>query len=160
MPKKIFWNHWIWLAVGVVMLDQLSKYWAATHLAEGQGITLLPVLSLSLAFNPGAGFSFFSNGHAWQIYGLMLLSLLASLVLLVWLLRTPVYRSWYSAALALLLGGAVGNLIDRLRFHFVVDFISIHCRDWYFPTFNVADMSVTFGAILLFGLLMFQDQKR
>jgi signal peptidase II len=160
VPRKVFFNAWFWLSVLIVFLDQLSKYWAVHALADGHVVRCLPVLSLQLAFNPGAGFSLLGDGHFWQVYGLMGLSVLASLILLVWLLRTPSYDRLYSVALACLLGGAVGNGIDRVFWHVVVDFISVHYRSWYFPTFNVADMAVTLGAILFVWMVLFSSSRR
>jgi signal peptidase II len=141
-----------WLAVSalVIALDQWTKHIVLTEL---EPLVRHPVidglLSWTLAFNTGAAFSFLANGDGWQRWMFSGLAVIVSVVLLVWLRRTP-RSDWRNAApLALIIGGALGNLIDRVRFGRVTDFIEAYWQDWSFPAFNVADSSICIGAVLL-----------
>jgi len=143
---------WLWygLALLVVVLDQLSKHFATALLEYNSPIAVLPVFEWRLLHNPGAAWSFLSDAGGWQRWFFIALSSIVSIVIAVWIARLPRVQWLLSAALAMILGGAVGNVIDRARFGYVVDFISVH---WfgqaYFPAFNVADAGITVGAGLL-----------
>ncbi len=140
---------WFALALVVVLLDQWSKALVLEHLDYAQPVVLLPVLNLTLQYNEGAAFSFLSDAGGWQRWFFSAVALVASLVIAVWLTRLRPADRLLAASLSLILGGALGNLWDRLQFGHVVDFISVHYQDWYFPTFNVADSAVTVGAVLM-----------
>lgn len=146
---------WLGLAVAIILLDGLTK-WAVSHaLTYSTPLPVLPSLNFTLLHNPGAAFSFLAGAGGWQRW---LFSILAIGVsgYLVMLLRdpAPVART-YRAGLSLILGGAVGNLIDRVRFGYVVDFIQVFYRDWYFPAFNIADSAITIGAgLVILGSLL------
>lgn len=147
---------WLLVSVLVVALDQLSKLWAQSALQPpGVPHPVIPgFLSWTLAFNRGSAFSFLAQSGGWQRWFFVLLALVISGALVVWLARTA-RREWRTALpLGLVIGGAVGNLIDRLHAAQVTDFIQVYYRDWYYPTFNVADCGITVGAVLLilFGL--------
>ena len=120
------------------------------RLQEGVPIPVVPgFLNWMLAFNTGAAFSFLADAGGWQRWGFSVLAAFISVVLTVWLARTP-RRDWLTALpLSLVIGGAIGNLIDRLRFGHVVDFIQVYHGDWTFPAFNVADSAISVGAVLL-----------
>lgn len=141
---------WLWLSAVLVVIDQWTKHVVLTHLQEGAPIPAIPgFLNWSLAFNSGAAFSFLADAGGWQRWGFGVLAVVISLVLAAWLARTP-RRDWLTALpLALVIGGAIGNLIDRLRYGHVVDFIQVYRGDWAFPTFNVADSAISVGAVLL-----------
>jgi signal peptidase II len=142
--------RWLPLAVLVILLDQVSKHWIERSFALYQSFVLLPVLSLTRLHNPGAAFSFLADGDGWQRWFFTVLSLAVSIGILIWLRRLDArVQPWLTAGLSLVLGGALGNAIDRLRFGFVVDFINAHWEDAYFPAFNVADSAITIGAALL-----------
>ncbi|MDW2980928.1 MAG: signal peptidase II [Rhodanobacter sp.] len=147
---------WLWLSSAVIVLDQLSKWWAL-HALQPAGVPhpVIPgFLSWTLAFNTGAAFSFLADGAGWQRWFFVLLALIIGAVLVAWLARTP-RRDWRTALpLALIVGGAVGNLIDRLHAAQVTDFIHVHFRQWSYPVFNLADCGITVGAVMLiaFGL--------
>ena len=145
---------WLWLSSLVVALDQITKHIVLKQIAYGHTITVLPFLNWTLRFNTGAAFSFLGDKPGWQIYLLASVSVIVSTILLVWLSRL-LYSDWVSAIpVSLLLGGALGNLVDRLRLGYVVDFIDFHLGSWHFATFNVADIAVTLGAAgLIFGLI-------
>lgn len=143
---------WLWygLALVVIVLDQLTKYIATATLEYSSPIPVLPVLDWTLLHNPGAAWSFLSDAGGWQRWFFIALSSIVSVVIAVWIARLPRVQWLLAAALSLILGGAIGNLIDRVRFGYVVDFISVH---WFggahFPAFNVADAGITVGAGLL-----------
>lgn len=137
---------WIALLVGVA--DQASKFLALQHLRQGE-IVLAPFLNLSLAFNTGAAFSFLANAGGWQNLFFVLVAFVVSVVILFMIRRLGASDTQVAVALMLVLGGALGNVIDRLRFGYVVDFIDLHYAGWHWPTFNVADSAITIGAILL-----------
>lgn len=141
--------YWLLLVVVLIVVDQLSKYLADSQLVYGQPNALLPVLDITLHYNPGAAFSFLSDAGGWQRWFFTAIAVLVSGYLLVWLMRLTPSQRLLSAALSLVLSGAIGNLVDRLLHGHVIDFISVHWGSAYFPTFNIADSAITVGAILL-----------
>ncbi|XOV90353.1 MAG: signal peptidase II [Pseudomonadota bacterium] len=150
------------LVAGIVVLDQASKYYMSSILALCQPgrcetIEILPVFQLMLLHNPGAAFSFLADAGGWQRWLLLLISLVVSLIIGVWLHRAQQDRL-LALALAFILGGALGNLVDRALHGYVVDFLLVHYQDWYFPAFNLADSAITLGAALLI-LEMFVGKK-
>jgi signal peptidase II len=140
---------WLGISILVVALDQWTKALALAHLDYGHPVRLLPVFNLTLQYNTGAAFSFLSDAGGWQRWFFSTVALLASLVICIWLTRLHRGETMLAISLSLILGGAVGNLWDRLTLGYVVDFISVHYQQWYFPTFNVADSAVTVGAGLM-----------
>ncbi|HET6805373.1 MAG TPA: signal peptidase II [Frateuria sp.] len=142
---------WLLLSLLVIGLDQLTKLWAL-HALQPAGMphAVIPgVLNWTLAFNTGAAFSFLAQSDGWQRWFFVGLALLISGALVVWLARTP-RRDWRTALpLALIVGGALGNLVDRLHAAQVTDFIQVYYRQWSYPVFNVADCGITVGAVLL-----------
>jgi signal peptidase II len=145
---------WLWLSAVVIVLDQLSKWLAETRLTLHEPLALLPSLNLTLMYNTGAAFSFLSDAGGWQRWLFTGLAVIVSVGLVIWLARLPSQQSWVAAALALILGGALGNVIDRIRLGHVIDFIQVYYSEWYFPAFNAADSAITLGvAILLFDAL-------
>lgn len=137
------------LALLVLLLDQLTKVWAEAALGYGQPVALLPFLDLTLVYNLGAAFSFLADAGGWQRPFFIVLSSVVSLVLAVWIWRLPPGARLLGSALALVLGGAVGNLVDRLAYGHVIDFIDLHAGGWHWPAFNVADSAITCGVLLL-----------
>lgn len=139
---------WFVLASIIVALDQVSKSWVMNQLMPGEVRTYTSYFNLVLVGNPGAAFSFLANAGGWQRWFFTLLSIAVSIVISVMLIRRPHYTlmNW---SLCLLLGGAIGNLIDRLRFGVVIDFIDLHLGNWHWPAFNVADSAITLGVTLL-----------
>lgn len=145
---------WYGLALLVVAIDHLTKWLATARLAYGDPVEILPVFNLMLVHNTGAAFSFLADAGGWQRWLFAVLAIGVSVFIAVWLARLR-NAPLLSAALAFVLGGAVGNLVDRLWQGYVVDFISLHYQDWYFPAFNIADMAITLGAaLLLLDMLM------
>jgi len=147
---------WLLLSAAVIALDQLSKWWALSALQPaGVPHPVIPgLLNWTLAFNTGAAFSFLADSAGWQRWFFVVLAVAISGALVVWLARTA-RRDWRNAIpLALIIGGALGNLIDRLHAARVTDFIHVYFRQWNYPVFNLADCAITVGAVMLvaFGL--------
>ncbi|MEH6576683.1 MAG: signal peptidase II [Amphritea sp.] len=140
---------WLWLVVLVVVLDLATKYLANTSLPYGIPHPQLPVFDLTLLYNKGAAFSFLADAGGWQRWFFAVVAFVVSGVLLVWMYRTPKSQRWLGCSLALVLGGALGNLYDRVVQGYVIDFISVHYNNYYFPAFNLADTAITIGAIML-----------
>lgn len=140
---------WLWLTTVVIGLDQLTKHLATAFLKGNSPIEVLPVFNLTWAQNFGAAFSIFANAGGWQRWFFIFLTSFVSLVLVVWIKKLKAHETWLAIALALVLGGALGNLYDRVMLGYVVDFISVHYQHHYFPVFNLADSAITIGAVML-----------
>ncbi|MFI8744909.1 signal peptidase II [Pseudomonas sp. NPDC077186] len=151
---------WLWLTLAVFVVDQLSKHYFEGSLSLYQQIVVIPdYFSWTLAYNTGAAFSFLADAAGWQRWFFAAIAVVVSGVLVVWLKRLKPEETWLAIALALVLGGALGNLYDRVVLGHVVDFILVHWQNrWYFPAFNLADSAITVGAILL-ALDMFKSNK-
>jgi len=152
---------WLLLSFFVVMADQVSKTYIARHFLEFEFIRILPVLDITRMHNVGAAFSFLADASGWQRWVFIGLAACVSIGITVWLLRLPNgSRTLLAGGLALVLGGAIGNVIDRIRLGHVIDFIHFHWDRAYFPAFNVADSAITVGAAcLLLDALMERKQK-
>ena len=141
--------RWLLLSAAVIAVDQFTKFLAATHLTLFRPMPLLPGLNLTLMHNTGASFSFLSGAGGWQRWLLISLSTVVSVGIVVWMTRLPARRYLLACALALILGGAAGNLWDRVSLGYVIDFIDVYYRHWHWPAFNVADSAISVGAVLL-----------
>ncbi len=141
-------ERWLGISLGVIVLDQLTKLSIVGLLDHGQGIVVTPFFNLVSARNTGAAFSFLAGAGGWQRYFFIVLALAAS-AFIVYLLRRHAAEKRFSLGLALILGGAVGNLIDRVRLGYVIDFLDFHYAGWHYPAFNVADSAITVGAALV-----------
>jgi signal peptidase II len=150
-------NGWGWLAFSavVVVLDQLSKQWVSQSLAFGEMVPVMPSFNLVLAHNAGAAFSFLAGAGGWQRIFFSVIAVIAAVVI-IHLLRKHHGEKVFSLALALILGGALGNLIDRILLGHVVDFLDFYVKSYHWPAFNVADMAITGGA----GLLIWDSFKK
>ena len=140
---------WLVLSLVVLLLDQLTKFWVTQHLAPGEVFAVLPFFNLSLSFNAGAAFSFLAEAGGWQLIFFSVISISAIVALSIWLLKLPQSAATQATALALIIGGAAGNLVDRLRFGYVTDFLDFYYQHWHFATFNVADSAICVGATVL-----------
>lgn len=141
--------RWLWCSFAVVVADQSTKLAAVAFLDSASSVELVPTLDLVLAYNTGAAFSFLSTAGGWQRWLFIGLAVAICGFILHWLRDLPRHARWYPLALSLILGGAVGNVIDRVRIGAVVDFIDFHVGDWHWPAFNVADSAICIGAALL-----------
>lgn len=142
---------WLWLAVLVFVLDMATKQWAEAVLIYAQPVPVMPMLNFTLLYNPGAAFSFLADQGGWQRWFFIAISIGVSVALVVWLSKLPRQAVLLPMALSLVLGGALGNLFDRIVFGHVIDFISVYIGwiDYYFPAFNLADSAITLGAGLM-----------
>lgn len=141
-------GRWFAMAALIVAADQLSKWAVLAHFAPGERRALSEFFSIVLVFNKGAAFSFLADAPGWQTPVLVTFAFVAAAMVSVLIVRSPNRRA-LCAGLALILGGALGNVIDRLRFGSVVDFLDLHALGWHWPAFNVADSAITVGAVLL-----------
>lgn len=148
--KCVYKNlYWLLATALVVVLDQWSKIAISTHFQLGESLNLLPFFDLVLAHNPGAAFSFLSDAGGWQRWFFTAVASVMSVLLLIWLTRLKPNETLLAFALAFILGGAIGNLLDRVQFGYVVDFLHFYYQHWSFPAFNLADSAITLGAILV-----------
>jgi len=136
---------WLWLSVLALVLDQGSKLLVDNSMQLFQSIPLMPYFNLTYVRNTGAAFSFLSDAGGWQRWFFAGLALLMSIVIAVWLSRLKQHETLMAAALALVLGGAVGNLIDRLAYGYVIDFLDVYVNSWHWPAFNIADSAIVLG---------------
>ncbi len=139
---------WLGIALVVVVLDQLTKTLIVARFALGDSVTVAPFLNIVRAHNTGAAFSFLAGASGWQRWFFVGLGAVAA-AFIVWMLARHSGQRLFAWALSLILGGAVGNVIDRLLHGHVVDFVQVHYAGWYFPSFNVADSAITIGAVCL-----------
>ena len=140
--------RWLGLAALVIILDQISKLWISNHFAYGETRAVFVFFNLVLAHNAGAAFSFLSDAGGWQRWFFTAIAVIAA-VWITWLLRKHQLEKLFCFALALILGGALGNLIDRIAYGYVVDFLDFYWGAYHFPAFNLADSAITCGAALL-----------
>ncbi|MDI1351559.1 MAG: signal peptidase II [bacterium] len=150
--------YWLLLSIAIILCDQLSKYWVGIYLTPYKPMPILPMLNITLAYNTGAAFSFLSGAGDWHRWFFTAFSFVVSTILVIWLWRTPSQARLQSAGISLILGGAVGNLIDRGLQGYVVDFIDVFYKYHHFATFNIADSAICIGAaILVLDLIIHRD---
>lgn len=147
------------LAALIIIADQVTKFLAQTWLAAYQPVPLAALLNLTLSYNRGAAFSFLSDQGGWQRWLFIAVAIGVCLFLLHWLAQLQRRERWLAVALGLILGGALGNVIDRLRYGHVVDFIDVHYGRWHWPAFNIADSAITLGLIGLLLQLWFERRR-
>ncbi|MFA5598950.1 MAG: signal peptidase II [Pusillimonas sp.] len=146
--SRLGFAGWLLGAALIIVADQITKIWFDTHLAYGERWPMLPFFDFTLLYNPGAAFSFLAEGQGWQRWLFSAIALVAAALILHLLWKSPGQRLFCTALMAIL-GGALGNLIDRLQHGHVIDFLLFYWQQWHFPAFNIADIAITCGAILL-----------
>jgi signal peptidase II len=151
MVKKFFQSglQWLWISVLVIMLDRITKLTILKKIAQDEILRITPFFNLTCAYNKGAAFSFLSAAPGWQVWMFGLVAVIISIILLVWLKRISYREKWLSVALCLIVGGALGNLWDRLSYGQVVDFLQFHLGNLYYPVFNLADSCICVGTFML-----------
>ncbi len=167
-PPPAHWraSGWrlLWLAALILVADQITKMWVHGSFVEGERVTVLPILDITLHYNPGAAWSFLADAGGWQRWLFTGLALAVSVGISIWLRRlTMATHALLVFGLTLILGGAVGNAIDRMLHGEVIDFVSVHWfRQAYFPTFNVADAAISIGAacVLLDAWFEWRAERR
>lgn len=149
LPNKPGNFRWLWISALIILFDQIAKYYANQHLAMNEPYDLLPFFSLTLSHNRGAAFGFLNQANGWQQWLFGSLAVFISVIIIVWLLRLPRQKRLLPIALTLILGGALGNLYDRVVHGYVIDFIHLHYQQWHWPVFNIADSAICVGAFLI-----------
>jgi signal peptidase II len=147
---------WFLLSVVVILLDQASKHWALHTLVPYQPHGIFPMVNFTLAYNTGAAFSFLSGAGDWHRWFFTGFSTLMSVILIVWIFRSPPRSRLLPLALSLVLGGALGNLADRFLHQHVIDFIDLYYAHYHWPAFNLADSAICVGAVLLFIDMLYE----
>ncbi|UVK77817.1 MAG: lipoprotein signal peptidase [Sodalis sp. Fse] len=141
--------RWLWLTMVVLSLDLSSKQWVTTHCLLGESVPIIPFINFFYAHNPGAAFSFLGDKVGWQRWAFALIAIVISLVLLVMMYYSSYRARLSNAAYAMIIGGALGNLFDRIVHCVVIDFIDFYIGNWHWPIFNVADSAICIGAALI-----------
>ena len=161
MLNKVPAQAWRWygLAFLVIVLDQISKHWVEAVLTYNEPVVFTSFFNFTLRYNPGAAFSFLSDAGGWQRWFFTAVAIVVSAVLVVWIARIAATKKLEAFGLTMILGGAIGNVYDRVVLGHVVDFIVVHYQDYYWPAFNLADSAITLGAILLIADMIFTKEK-
>jgi signal peptidase II len=140
---------WLNLSALVIIFDQLSKWWMSSWLDLYETVAVVPYFNLTLAHNYGAAFSFLASAGGWQRWFFTILAIVVSIVLTVWMKRLKANAKLEAISLALILGGAIGNVIDRVAHGYVIDFLDVYVGSYHWPAFNIADSAICVGAVLL-----------
>ncbi|MCD6048016.1 MAG: lipoprotein signal peptidase [Gammaproteobacteria bacterium] len=149
--------NWLIISAFVIILDQWTKLLIVAHIQLGEVLPVVPhYFNLTLAYNTGAAFSFLAGMPGWQRWFFLAIALIVVIALVRWLMRLPPKNKWLATALSLIIGGALGNVIDRVRLSHVIDFIELYYKSFYWPAFNVADSAVVAGAIMLCIYYLFE----
>ncbi|MBV8803176.1 MAG: lipoprotein signal peptidase [Gammaproteobacteria bacterium] len=141
--------RWLWLTVITLLLDRATKYLAQKYLLAYYALPIIPGFNLTLSFNKGAAFSFLNSASGWQVEFFGCIAAVVSIVLIISLARLSSRERLVCAALSLIIGGALGNLWDRISYSYVIDFIQLYISNYYWPTFNIADSAICLGALIL-----------
>ncbi|QGT79509.1 lipoprotein signal peptidase [Guyparkeria halophila] len=141
--------RWLWLSFGVLVVDQLTKWAALAGLEYARPVEILPFFDFTLLYNTGAAFSFLAEHDGWQRWFFVFLAVVITAVLLGWLAFVAIRDRRIQAGITLVIGGAVGNVIDRVLYGHVVDFLDFHVAGWHWPAFNIADAAITIGVALI-----------
>ena len=147
------------LSLVFVVLDQVTKLWIINSLNLYQDINVLPIFDITHVRNYGAAFSFLSDAGGWQRYFFTAIAVVVSVLLTYWMYQTPTKQKLLLTSYALILGGAIGNVMDRINYGYVVDFIHFYYQNWHFPAFNVADIAISIGAFLLILDAIFEHKR-
>lgn len=153
--------RWLWLSALIIAIDQVTKYAMVRYGIYGGDLYDSAYLNMIVSYNAGAAFAFLDRPGEWPVYFFAAFSFLVSSVLILWLYRlsrrTAPYSTLCSIGLALIIGGAIGNLIDRVHLRYVIDFIDFHIHTWHFATFNMADAAISVGAcvLLIHGIITY-----
>ena len=140
---------WLWLSLVLFAGDQASKLWVVANFDLYESKALLPSLNFTYVHNTGAAFSFLSSAGGWQRWFFVGIALVASITLTIWLSRLKSSERWMAVTLSLILGGAIGNLFDRISYGYVIDFIDVYYQAWHWPVFNIADCAISIGVVMM-----------
>ena len=150
---------WLWVTIIVLAIDRITKYLALEYLPPYSPVPIFPHFNLTLAYNTGAAFSFLGKASGWQIWFFGAIALIVSIGILCWLYKLSSKNRWLSIALTLVVGGALGNLLDRFLYAHVIDFLEFYAGNWYWPAFNIADSAICVGAFMLLIDAIFFKKK-
>ena len=150
--------RWLIVSIVIIVLDQVTKFYAVQSLVLHESKYIYDGFNMTLMYNSGAAFSFLSDAGGWQRWFFIGVSCFISIVIVIWMYNSLAKGRWLLFALAFILGGALGNLWDRLTLGYVVDFIEVYYKDLYWPAFNIADSAITIGAIMLVLDTLFTDR--
>jgi signal peptidase II len=151
---------WVLIAVSIFVLDRITKYLILNYLVLEEPVSVLPILNLVFIFNTGAAFGFLNKAGGWQEWLFSIIAVGVSIFLVIWQLKIPVKYLWLKIASALILGGTLGNLYDRVVYHKVIDFIDICFKQWHYPAFNIADSAICIGAVMLIIDILHQEKNK
>jgi signal peptidase II len=149
----------LWISALIIVLDQLAKYWAVTQLPLHQAINVMPYFDWYLTYNRGAAFSFLADAGGWQRWFFTITAIMISAVIFFWIKKLEPNEKMTATSLSLILGGAIGNLIDRIYLGYVVDYVQVWLGNYPWPAFNIADAAISVGAVILI-LTSFTDSKK
>ena len=156
---KRYARQWLLLSVIVILIDQLTKWFAEAMLVPYQPVPIIPMFNLTLAYNTGAAFSFLSDAGGWQRWFFIILTIIVIIVLFGWLWRMRAEEKLHAVSISLILGGAIGNLIDRVLLGHVIDFLDVYYDQYHWPIFNIADSAITVGVMLLIIDLFWNEHR-
>nr|WP_053097403.1 signal peptidase II [Candidatus Baumannia cicadellinicola] len=140
---------WLWLTLVVLLIDISSKQWIINNFFLGESVSITPCINLLYTYNSGAAFSFLANQNSWNMFLLSFIAMIVSIVLLVMMYNSDYYNRISNIAYAMIIGGALGNLFDRIKYGVVIDFIDVYFDTWHWPIFNIADASICTGVIII-----------
>lgn len=141
--------RWLWLSLVIIIIDQITKYFSENQLDFQMPVYIAPFLDFTLMHNTGAAFSFLHDAGGWQRWFFIVLALAISLFFIIWLSRLKAHETLSAISLSMIIGGAIGNVIDRFYYGYVVDFLHFHFQDYYWPAFNIADSAITLGVMVM-----------
>lgn len=154
------YKHILWIAITLFILtfDRVTKILVLKYLPFQEPVKIFSWFNLFFNYNTGAAFSFLNQPTTWQQWLFGGIAIIVSILLIFWLLRLPQTKVWLTVALALILGGTVGNLFDRVVYHYIIDFLDFYYKNWHWPTFNIADSAISIGAIMLMVDMFCKDK--
>lgn len=151
--------RWLWVTLVILILDRVTKSLALHYLPPYASVPVMKYFNLTLAYNKGAAFSFLGSASGWQSWLFGAIALAVSMGLFIWLTRLSSRQRGLCIALALVMGGALGNVSDRFLYGYVIDFLDFYIGNWHWPSFNIADSAICVGAVILFFDAFFQQKK-
>lgn len=157
MVRREILRKWMTIAAIIIIADQITKSIATAELTMYKAVAVMPMFNFTLIHNEGAAFSFLSDAGGWQRWFFTAISFIVSVLLVFWIKKLKAEEKFQAIAFSLILGGAIGNLIDRVRFGYVVDFIEIYYNQYSWPAFNIADSAITIGVVILIADTLFPN---